>query len=189
MKKLCTLLGAFIASAFLAIACGGSAPTSTILTTPVPTSTSTPSPEAVIAFPDSNLETAIRLALGKGTGEEMTARELAKLSELDTPHYPPPPPPPYITDLSGLEYLTNLASFNLRYNRISDISPLTNLTNLATLDLSENQIADLSPLVRNGGLRRGDTVILSSGYLDLFEAAENLAAIRDLEARGVEVSR
>ena len=81
-------MGAFIAPAFLSVVCGGSASTSTILTTPMPTSTSAPSPETIIVFPDPNLEAAIRLALGRGTGEEVAARDLAKLSELDAPYYP-----------------------------------------------------------------------------------------------------
>ena len=66
MKKLRTLLVALIASAFLSTACGGSAPTPIILTTPVPTSTSTPSPDTVIAFPDSNLQMPFGLLWAKG---------------------------------------------------------------------------------------------------------------------------
>ena len=42
--------------------------------------------------------------------------------------------------------LTNLATLNLRGNRITDISALRSLTNLTTLYLNDNQITDISAL-------------------------------------------
>lgn len=51
-----------------------------------------------------------------------------------------------ITDLTGLEYATNLRTLHLRLNRIGDLSPLSGLTNLESVNLSENRITDLSPL-------------------------------------------
>ncbi|GAI41344.1 unnamed protein product, partial [marine sediment metagenome] len=57
-------------------------------------------PETV-TFPDENLEAAIRDALGKPVGEEITAAELAKLTTLKAESSG-------IIDLSGLEYCTNL---------------------------------------------------------------------------------
>jgi len=51
-----------------------------------------------------------------------------------------------ISDLTGLEYATNLRSLNLRLNQIGDLSALAGLTNLSSLDVSQNFVGDLSPL-------------------------------------------
>ena len=51
-----------------------------------------------------------------------------------------------ISDLTGLDFATNLQSLNLRENLISDISALSALSNLSSLNLSKNSISDLSPL-------------------------------------------
>ena len=52
-----------------------------------------------------------------------------------------------ITDLTGLEYATNLDTLILGGNRIEDVSPLAGLTtNLKWLDLQRNRIRDVTPL-------------------------------------------
>ena len=94
-------------------------------------------PESI--FPDGNLEAAIRDALGKPAGEEITAAELLNLTTLWALFSD-------ITDLTGLEYCTNLTELNIYGNQISDISPLSSLTNLSQLRLNGNQISDISPL-------------------------------------------
>ena len=107
-------------------------------------------------FPDENLEAAIRDALDKPVGEEITVDELANLTTLSAEGN-------LITDLSGLEYCTNLES----------------------LGLGNNNISDISALVANSGLWAGDTVWLqdnplSTTSLDVY--------IPQLEARGVDVT-
>ena len=92
-----------------------------------------------VTFPDENLEAAIRDALGKPAGEEITATELADLTMLWALFSD-------ITDLTGLEYCTNLTELNIYGNQISDISPLSSLTNLSQLRLGGNQIGDISSL-------------------------------------------
>jgi len=92
-----------------------------------------------VTFPDENLEAAIRDALGKQAGERITVDELANLTALDASASG-------ITDLSGLEYCTNLDWLALRGNQISDISVLAGLTNLQVLWLGHNNISDISPL-------------------------------------------
>ncbi|MCK5434665.1 MAG: hypothetical protein KAI42_05240, partial [Dehalococcoidales bacterium] len=69
-----------------------------------------PTPETV-SFPDGNLEEAIRDTLDKPTGEAITPAELAGLTVL-------PAREQGITDLSGIEYCTNLNDLDLDYNRI-----------------------------------------------------------------------
>ena len=53
-----------------------------------------------------------------------------------------------ISNLTGLEYATNLEKLYLPRNAIVDISPLAGLTNLRRLDLFDNAIVDISPLTR-----------------------------------------
>ena len=54
---------------------------------------------------------------------------------------------PVITDLTGLEFATNLTRLNLEGNDLSDISPLSGLINLTSLRLHGNNITDVSPLM------------------------------------------
>ena len=140
MKKL--VIFATMAVCFLLVlaSCGGSLPA------PAPP----PTPETVV-FPDKNLEKAIRTALDKPAGEAMTPAEMAELTELITSHQG-------ITDLSGIEYCTNLTLLDFGSNQISDLSPLVSLTNLAILQLSQNQISDISPLA---SLTNLDYLVLS----------------------------
>ncbi|MFC2006474.1 hypothetical protein ACFLVG_05965 [Chloroflexota bacterium] len=90
-----------------------------------------PVPETV-AFPDEKLGSAIRDALDKPPGEDITAAELAELISLNATKMD-------ITDLSGIEYCVNLSELNLWRNRISDPTPLASLTNLTKLNLSVNR--------------------------------------------------
>lgn len=97
-----------------------------------------PTPETV-TFPDENLEKAIKDALGKPAGEVIIPEELAGLMELTANKKD-------ITDLSGIEYCTNLVLLSLEGNQVSDISPLSSLSNLKYLSLGSNQISDISSL-------------------------------------------
>ena len=95
-----------------------------------------------VTFPDANLEAAIREAIDKPEGLIFTS-DLNGLTSLKTKG---------ITDLTGLEYCSNLTELVLDYNQISDLSPLASLTKLTVLHLScwtyrsGTQITDLSPL-------------------------------------------
>ena len=97
-----------------------------------------PAPETVV-FPDENLDAAIRGALDKPAGEAMTPAELAGLTELTATRKD-------ITDLSGIEYCTNLVVLILDGNQRSDISTLASLSNLKYLSFGSNQISDISSL-------------------------------------------
>ncbi|MFP3898182.1 MAG: InlB B-repeat-containing protein [Dehalococcoidia bacterium] len=113
-----------------------------------------------VNFPDPNLEAAIRAAIAKPTGP-IEPSDLQGLIFLDASEQ-------NITNLTGLQYCTDLKYLFLVDNQISDISPLatlaslqrlflgsnqississlTNLTNLTELGLWENQISNISPL-------------------------------------------
>ena len=133
--------------------------------------------ETVSLFPDKNLEAAVRDALGKQAGEEITVAELANLTTLSARNSD-------ITDLSGIEYCTNLTELDLSNNKISDISALSSLTNLSWLNLNDNLINNIWPLVKNSGLSAGDTVDLRDNPLSSISLN---VYIPQLDARGVDV--
>ena len=94
---------------------------------------------ADVSIMDENLLAAIKDALGEPAGAEITAAELAALTQLDARGA-------RISNLSGIEFGVNLTTLILTTNQISDISALASLTNLTRLELHGNQITDISPL-------------------------------------------
>ena len=72
-------------------------------------------PPDVIVFADSNLEAAVRLRLGKPTGD-FTPSDIPLLTSLNASSKG-------ITDLSGLEWFTDLTNVSLHSNQISDLTP------------------------------------------------------------------
>ena len=103
----------------------------------------------VVDIPDPNLRAAIEVELGVAAGATITVDKMVTLTELEAENAA-------VTDLTGLEFATNLERLELGHKRvgntdvnsnaISDISPLTGLTNLKGLDLEKNSISDISPL-------------------------------------------
>jgi hypothetical protein len=96
-----------------------------------------------VSFPDTNLEDAIREAIGKPSGPIYLA-DLESLSTFDAAYG-------NIVDVAGLEYCTNLHDLQLHGNQIDDISPLSSLSNLTLLILGHagldgNLISDVKPL-------------------------------------------
>jgi Leucine-rich repeat (LRR) protein len=130
----------------------------------------------VDTFPDKNLERAVRKAIGKPRGP-IRAANLENLTVLVASWEG-------ITDLTGLEYCTNLKELRLGGNQISDISALSKLTNLERLYLWGNQISGIKPLVSNSGLSKGDVVYLRDNPLSFISTN---VYIPRLEKRGVSV--
>lgn len=97
-----------------------------------------PSTNNIVTFKDEYLEKAIRTAVNKPT-DTIYKSDVASITKLDVNYNG-------ITDISGIENLTNLRTLDLNYNNISDISGLKNLTNLHTLNLGNNKIIDISSL-------------------------------------------
>ena len=108
------------------------------------------SPAQMVEIPDPNLRAAVEIALGKASGDTVTAPDMANLTRLEAPNA-------NISDLTGLEHATNLTELSLgdthvegegwiNSNSIKDLSPLAGLTNLIELTLNQNNITDLSPL-------------------------------------------
>ena len=130
-----------------------------------------------VAIPDANLRAAIETALGKASDAPISKAEMATLTVLEAPNS-------NISDLTGLEYATNLTRLDLgaervyrrevssiqvgfvkrrpnlaNSNEISNLSPLSGMTRLEYLDLGRNLISDVSVL----------SGMVSLTYLDLYD--------------------
>jgi len=96
--------------------------------------------EAVVHFPDPNLERKIRAAIGKPTGQIKGADLVGVgFTELKASAF-------QIKGLTGLEYCTDLTILWLSNNQIQDINSLSDLVKLVNLRLDGNQIRDISAL-------------------------------------------
>ena len=91
-----------------------------------------------VTFPDENLELVIRETINRPEGPIYTL-ELQGITSLTLSDE-------NITNLTGLEYCTNLKRLEIYDTWVSDISPLSSLTNLTRLYLQDNQLTDISPL-------------------------------------------
>lgn len=87
-----------------------------------------------VVIPDATLKAQIidTLELSSST---VTEADMRQLTVLETPNNDPAS---MITDLTGLEYATNLRELNLDYNKITDLTPLQGLTSLESLNISYN---------------------------------------------------
>jgi Leucine-rich repeat (LRR) protein len=83
-----------------------------------------------VVIPDPNLDAAVRRTLGKTAGS-LTSLDLMALTDLVANSS-------QITNLSGIEWATNLATLSVPYNRLTGIQPLGNLPCLAYVDVSMN---------------------------------------------------
>ncbi len=104
-------------------------------------------PDSAIWMPDANLRNAVRAALHLNVNEPLTQQQLLNLTVLNAPRLG-------ITDLTGLEYATNLRSLAVGGNQISDLTPLANLTGLRALYIGGNAISNINPLAHLTNLRR-----------------------------------
>ena len=90
-----------------------------------------------------------------------------------------------ITDLTGLEYATNLGAICLRWNHISDLSALSDLTSLRSLNLSQNEIVSLSPL---SGLVDLEDLNVHWNHISDLSPLSGLTNLRELDIHGNEIS-
>ena len=94
---------------------------------------------SMVSIPDANLRAVIADSLGKARDAPITQAEMANLTVLKVSNK-------NISDLTGLEFATNLKWLWSSDNVISDVSPLSNLNSLEHLNLSTNLISDISTL-------------------------------------------
>ncbi len=94
-----------------------------------------------VDIPDHNLRSAIERILSKAPGDPISPAEMATLTNTERGAWGVG-----ISDLTGLEFATNLTHLDLNGNAIPDISPLAALTNLTHLDLRGKSFVDVSSL-------------------------------------------
>ena len=80
-----------------------------------------------------------------------------------------------ISNLQGIQHLTNLAWLDLGSNQISDLTPLAGFVDLEGLLLDDNQISDLTPLAGLAGLE-----VLDLGFNQISDLTP-LAGLVNLE--------
>ena len=103
--------------------------------------------EEIVSIPDMNLRAVVEDSLGKASGETITRAEMATLTRFAAVNA-------NISDVTGLEFATNLTALFLQNNTILDLSPLSGLTNLTALALIDNPISDLTLLSNLTNLTR-----------------------------------
>ena len=96
-------------------------------------------PGESVYIPDANLRAGIAKALGKATNATITIADMASLQDVNLPYMG-------ISDLTGLEFATNISHLGFHGNNVSDLSPLAGLQNLDGLHMAHNSVSDLSPL-------------------------------------------
>ena len=162
-----------------------------------------------LTIPDPALRIALAHALGKEAGELITADDLAGLTELDWTagvraslfeHWSEHG----ITDLTGLQFATNLRRMDLFDNdvdglsvlghltdlrflklggeiSVTDLTPLAGLSELRELQLSHGDIRDISPLA---GLVKLQVLRLHYNEISDVSVLRGLADLRDLFLSG-----
>ena len=82
-----------------------------------------------------------------------------------------------ITDITGLEKISQLTSINLRNNNVSDFTPLSKINTLQTLDVQNNGITNFSTLKNLKQLKQLDA---SQNNITDINGIENLTKLQDL---------
>ena len=121
-------------------------------------------------IPDPNLRTVVREGIGLSEGEDFAREQLADLTTFNGFYRE-------ISDLTGLEYATELISTELTGNQINDLTALSDLTPLTTLVLDNNAISDVAALE---GLVNLTTLNLAVNRVGDITPLEGLTALRTL---------
>ena len=129
-------------------------------------------PGEAVYIPDVNLRAVIEEALGKASGAPITAEEMATLVDLHRMAESKG-----ISDLTGLEFATNLRRLRLAHNKnIFDLSPIAGLQDLITLDIGDNSVSDLSPLA---GLKNLDSINVTGNKISDLSPLEGLESLEE----------
>jgi len=153
--------------------------------------------EDPVHFLDAKLKAAVENALWLSDPTPTDMQSLTSLTRINAD----------ITDLTGLEYATNLQSLNLRLNDFSDLTPLSGLSNLRTLrltingisniaalsgltdletlDLHGNKISDVSPL---SGLTNLKTLVLHRNQISTVSSLSGLSHLSHLDIQRNQIS-
>ncbi|MDD2586512.1 MAG: DUF3048 domain-containing protein [Syntrophomonadaceae bacterium] len=123
--------------------------------------------DMVINFPDPNLRARIRQEIGKATGD-IRQSDLLKLDSFSAYGAE-------ISNLEGIQHLSNITSLYLGGNQIEDLSPLSNLLHLRDLNINNNRIKKLTPLEQ---LTNINQLYLSYNQISNIESLSNLLELK-----------
>jgi hypothetical protein len=129
-----------------------------------------------VNFPDANLEAAIRMILGKPSGDILKS-DLLTMEDLSANEQE-------IANLTGVENCLNLIFINLIDNNISSISPLADLTKLYSLNLTYNQVDNLSNLT---GLSSLEKLYLTENQISDISPLAGLTGLTELTLSNNEI--
>ena len=129
-------------------------------------------------IPDTNLRTAVREVLDLADGDRLTKAAMRDLTELSVSGSG-------VSDLTGLEFATNLEVLKLNNNRVSDLSALSGLENLTHLYLWKNDITDVEPL---RDLTQLELLRFTDNSVSDVSALEGLVNLRSLRLKNNRVS-
>ncbi len=95
---------------------------------------------AVVNFPDSNLEDFIKAYLGVDAADDLTTLYLTGLDTLNVAGILP------ISDLTGLEYAPNIRYLRFGGTSVTDLTPIADLEKVEYLRLNDTNVTDISPI-------------------------------------------
>ena len=144
----------------------------------------------VVEIPDPNLREVIRETLQLPEGVPITQQEMLRLRHIESEDRE-------ITDLTGLEFASNLVGFFLSGNwtinsssSVSslDLSPLSNLTELKIVLIHRVRLSDITPLVKLTQLK--ELILAGNGIRDITPLARlvNLDRLTLIENRIADLS-
>ncbi len=128
------------------------------------------SEDAMISFLDQNLKAVVGDRVGKDLDETIYKSDVIDLTKLDASGSE-------ITDLTGLEYFTNLKTLYLGNNELVKLTALTKLTNLRTLKLNNSELKDLTAIK---GLTSLTYLDISENYIKDFGPLKNFIRLTTL---------
>ena len=122
--------------------------------------------DSVVTFADSDLEDAVREALGKTSGEDIYESDIGGMTVLEASGRG-------ISSLSGLEGLQDVTYVDLSNNQITSLSPLGNIAWANSILLGHNQITSIAPL---SGISVSDVLDLSYNKISGFSSLTDFGA-------------
>lgn len=135
------------------------------------------SEDSVVEFNEYSLERLIREEVGKrNSSYPIYKSDVLKISHLDAEDEG-------ISDLTGMEALTNLKTLNLEDNYLNGeaLTPLQKLTNLQSLDLEENYLEQITALK---GLTTLTELNISDNAIEDFSPLKGLLRLETLYLSG-----
>ncbi|WP_042332730.1 cell wall-binding repeat-containing protein [Desulfosporosinus orientis] len=128
------------------------------------------SEDAKITFADPELYTAIRHKLHKSSSKSIYKSDALDVTSLFIRSEG-------ITNLSGLEYFSNLKTLDLSHNTLTNIAPLSKLTKLQTLKLHDTEIKDVNAIKDLTSLTYLD---ITDNFITNFTSLKNLTNLTTL---------